>query len=354
MNELESLFSPAQQKNIEAGNFRSRPAVWVPEDRKKTGFDAIAVDISQAKTAEEVLTLAGANFRVGHTSLFSFTGNLGESMSKQIPNTEAYVTKCDSHKMMWRLNEHGKPSIPLGVVGINWTPRQPADSLGDLLEWAGEGCTPDRAYLYTDSTRLHIRYKMGETKILGDNVIAYCNVTDAYDGTMAYVLTDEIVRGICRNGLVKLVEGSRNFRRKHTKSINASRQMIQAIMGSLRAKLEDLNKLAEETVRIAISEPKWAGIVEQLIPIPEEVKEEQLRVIEEKRSLLYTAIDVPDLANFKNSGWGVLNAVADVTCHLGLSQRLGNLDTQIRKCRDLNESNPILEQALVLVRALAN
>jgi zinc-binding alcohol dehydrogenase family protein len=37
--------------------------------------------------------------------------------------------------MMWRLNAQGKPHIPLGVVGINWTPRQPADSLGDLLEW---------------------------------------------------------------------------------------------------------------------------------------------------------------------------------------------------------------------------
>jgi hypothetical protein len=352
MNELESIFSPAQQKNIEAGHFTSRPAVWVPEDRKKTGFDAIAVDISQAKSAEEVLRLAGADFRVGHTSLFSFTGNLGESLSKQIPGTEAFVTKCDSHKMMWRLNAQGKPHIPLGVVGINWTPRQPADSLGDLLEWVGVG-TPDKAYLYTDSTRLHIRYKMAETKILGDDVIAYSNVTDAYDGTMAYCLTDEIVRGVCRNGLVKLVEGSRNFRRKHTKSINASRQMIQAIMGSLRAKLQDLNNLAEETVRITVSEPRWAGIVEQLIPIPEEVKEEQLRVIEEKRSLLYTAIDMPDLANFKNSGWGVLNACADFSTHLGHCQRLGTLDTQVRKNRELNESNPLLEQALQLVRALA-
>lgn len=352
MNELESIFSPAQQKNIEAGHFTSRPAVWVPEDRKKTGFDAIAVDISQAKSAEEVLRLAGADFRVGHTILFSFTGNLGESLSKQIPGTEAFVTKCDSHKMMWRLNAQGKPHIPLGVVGINWTPRQPADSLGDLLEWVGVG-TPDKAYLYTDSTRLHIRYKMAETKILGDDVIAYSNVTDAYDGTMAYCLTDEIVRGVCRNGLVKLVEGSRNFRRKHTKSINASRQMIQAIMGSLRAKLQDLNNLAEETVRITVSEPRWAGIVEQLIPIPEEVKEEQLRVIEEKRSLLYTAIDMPDLANFKNSGWGVLNACADFSTHLGHCQRLGTLDTQVRKNRELNESNPLLEQALQLVRALA-
>ena len=208
MNELESIFSPAQQKNIEAGHFTSRPAVWVPEDRKKTGFDAIAVDISQAKSAEEVLRLAGADFRVGHTSLFSFTGNLEESLSKQIPGTEAFVTKCDSHKMMWRLNAQGKPHIPLGVVGINWTPRQPADSLGDLLEWVGVG-TPDKAYLYTDSTRLHIRYKMAETKILGDDVIAYSNVTDAYDGTMAYCLTDEIVRGVCRNGLVKLYRNDR-------------------------------------------------------------------------------------------------------------------------------------------------
>lgn len=352
MLDMNTLFSPAQQQNIQRGHFSSRPNVWTAEDRVKAGFDAIAVDISKATTAEEVLRLAGADFKVGHTHLFSFTGNLGENMSKQIPGTEAFVTKVDTHKMMWRLKD-GKPSIPLGVVGIGWTPRQPEDSLGDLLEWIQEG-TPDKAYLYTDSTRLHIRYRMADTRILGDEVIAYSNVTDSYDGSTAYCLTDEIVRGVCRNGLVKLVEGSRNFRRKHTKSINSSRQMIQAIMGSLRAKLQDLNTLAEETVRIAISEPRWQGIVEELLPIPEDVKDEQLRVIEEKRSLLYTAIDLPDLANFKNSGWGVLNAIADFTTHLGQCTRLGNMDTQVRKSRELNESNPMLEQGLVLVRALAN
>ena len=63
---------------------------------------------------------------------------------------------------------------------------------------------------------------------------------------------------------------------------------------------------------------------------------------------------LPDLANFKNSGWGVLNAIADFTTHLGNCQRLGTMDTQVRKNRELNESNPLLEQGLVLVRALAN
>jgi len=355
MNILENLFSPAQQRNIEAGNFTSRPNVWTPEDRKKTGFDVIAVDISQAKSAEEILTLAGANFKVGQTDLFSFANVEG---SKELPafrdqQERGHVYKCDSHKLMWRLNEKGKPHLPLGVVGSGWTPRQPHETLADLEVWAGEGCTPDKAYLHTDSTRLHIRYKMGETKILGDDVIAYCNATDAYDGTMAYTLTDEIVRGVCRNGLVKLVEGSRNFKRKHTKSIIHTRQMIQALMGSLRAKLEQLNNLAEETVRMHLSEKQWMGMVETLLPIPtEDIKPEQLKVIEEQRSLLYTAIDVPDLANFKNSAWGALNAVADFTSHLGTSRRLGNHDTQIRKDRALNESNPLLEQALVLVRAL--
>lgn len=354
MTDLESIFSPAQARNIEAGNFTQRPNVWTPSDRKKTGFDAIAVDISQAKTAEEILTLAGANFKVGQTDLFSFAKIEG---AKELPafadgRPAGHVYKCDSHKMMWRLSPEGKPHLPLGVVGSGWTPRQPSETLADLEVWAGEGWTPDKAYLYTDSTRIHLRFKMGSTKILGDEVLAYCNATDAYDGTMSYTLTDEIVRGVCRNGLVKLVEGSRSFRRKHTKGIIHTRAMIQALMGSLQAKLTQLNNLAEETVRITLSEPKWQGMVETLLPIPEDVKPAQLKVIEEQRSLLYTAIDVPDLANFKNSAWGALNAVADFTTHLGNSQRLGNMDTQVRKNRDLNESNPLLEQALVLVRAL--
>jgi len=354
MNSLESIFSPAQVANIQAGNFTSRPNVWTPEDRLKTGFDVIAVDISQAKTAEEVLTLAGANFKVGQTDLFSFAKLEG---SKELPafadgRPSGHVYKCESHKMMWRLNDEGKPHLPLGVVGSGWTARQPHETLADLEVWAGEGCKPDKAYLHTDSTRLHLRYKMGEVKILGDNVEAYCNVTDAYDGTMAYVLTDEIVRGVCRNGLVKLVEGSRSFRRKHTKGIVHTREMIKAVMGSLQGKLEQLNNLAEEMVRVHLSESKWQGIVETLLPLPEEVKPEQLKVIEEQRSLLYTAIEVPDLANFRNSAWGALNAVADFTTHLGTSRRLGNHDAQIRKNRELNDSNPLLEQALVLVRAL--
>lgn len=359
MNGLESIFSPAQERNIEAGNFTSRPNVWTVEDRAKTGFDVIAVDISQAKTAEEVLALAGADFKVGQTDLFSFAKVEG---SKEMPkfldkdeegnHKQGHVYKCDSHKLMWRLSPEGKPHIPLGVVGSGWTPRQPHETLADLQVWAGEGCLPDKAYLHTDSTRLHIRYKMGETKILGDEVMAYCTATDAYDGTMAYTLTDEIVRGVCRNGLVKLVEGSRNFKRKHTRGIIHTRELIKAVMGSLRAKLQGLNTLAEEMVRLTLSEDRWAGMVETLLPIPEDVKPAQLKVIEEQRSLLFTAIDVPDLANFRNSAWGALNAVADFTTHLGNSQRLGNLDNQVRKNRALNESNPMLEEALVLVRAL--
>lgn len=355
MNALENIFSPAQERNIEAGSFTSRPNVWVPENRDKVDFQRIAVDISQAKTAEEVLRLVGADFTVGQTDLFCFANVAG---SKELPEfkdalrPKGHVYKCDSHKMMWRLGEDGKAKLPLGVVGSGWTPRQPAETLADLQLWAGEGATPHRGYLFTDSTRLHIQYKMAETKILGDEVAAFCTATDAYDGSMAYSLTDEIVRSICLNGLVKLVEGSRSFRRKHTKSIVHSREMIRNIMGSLRAKLQELNNLAEEMVRVHLSESKWQGMVETLLPIPEDVKPAQLKVIEEQRSLLYTAIDVPDLANFKNSAWGALQAVADFSSHLGNCQRLGNIDNQVRKTRELNESNPLLEQALQLVRAL--
>jgi len=354
MNALENIFSPAQERNIEAGNFRERPNVWVPENRDKVDFQAIAVDISGAKSAEEVLRLVGADFKVGQTDLFSFAKVEGD---KELPafadgREKGHVYKCDSHKLMWRLNPEGKPQLPLGVVGKGWTPRQPHETLADLQLWSGEGCTPHRGYLFTDSTRLHIQYKMAETKILGDEVTAFCTATDAYDGSMAYSLTDEIVRGICKNGLVKLVEGSRSFRRKHTKSIVHSREMIRNIMGSLRAKLQELNTLAEETVRIHLSAERWAGMVETLLPIPEDVKPAQLKVIEEQRSLLYTAIDLPDLANFKNSAWGALQAVADFTTHLGNCQRLGTVDNHMRKTRDLNDSNPLLEQALVLVRGL--
>lgn len=332
-----STFSERSLANIAAGNLRSR------------SFGHAAKDLSAASTPEQALALVGADFKVGQTSLFSFCKT---SEAQVIPGTQCYATKIDSHKVMWRLDDHGKPLLPLGVVGKGWTPRQPRDAVQDLTLFAGEGATFDRGYLTSDSTRLYMRMKVAETKILGDDVAGYCTLIDGYDGGTGLALLDEIFRQVCANGMVSLVAGSRSLRRKHTKGIGFTREAVMAVMNSVRQNLAALADLANTTVNIHLTEARWQGVVATLLPFPAEATDKARQVVEEQRAVLAQLIDVPDLANFRRSGWAALNAVSDFTSHLGTSQRMGNVDNQVRKLYEVGESNPMLNQAKELILAL--
>lgn len=332
-----STFSERSLANIAAGNIRSR------------SFDHVGKDLKEATSPEQALALVGADFKVGQTALFSFCKT---SESQVIPGTECHATKIDSHKVMWRLDEHGKPQLPLGVVGKGWTPRQPRDAVADLALFAGQGAEFDRGFLTSDSTRLYMRMKVAEAKILGDDMMGYCTLIDGYDGGTGLTLMDEIFREACKNGLVQLVQGSRSLRRKHTKGIGFTREAVMALMNSVRQNLAALAELANTTVNIHLTEARWQGMVHTLLPFPAEATDKARQVVEEQRALLTRLIDVPDLANFNRSGWAALNAVSDFTSHLGTSQRMGNVDNQVRKLYEVSDSNPMLTQARELVLAL--
>ena len=314
-------------------------------------FGSLAKDISQASTLPQALALAGADYQVGKTKLYARVSTEG---SVPIPGTQTSLLEIPDARGMWRLDEDGEPRNFLGTVGTKYTPVQNEQAFEAAEVFSGQGAQFDRCYVSTDFAQVCLRMKVAEEIILGDKAVAYTTLVNTHDGTSSLLMLRGMFRFCCNNewaGLLKKSE--QTVRQRHTVSANNLVDRVRLIMCDLRASLMEAKTLAEQTVNIHLGEARWQGIVETLLPITEEMTLRQRTVVDEQRSQLHRAWRAEDLNNFRHSGWGALQAVADFSSHLGDSARMSsNPDTIVKNLLERTQQQPLLAQARDLVLAL--
>src|SRR5690606_11965503 len=117
------------------------------------------------------------------------------------------------------------------------------------------------------------------------------------------------VRVVCQNTLnLALQTASRSWSARHCTNIH---ERLHEAKRTLQITTKYYNQLSIEAEILANQKVDYEEMVEKLFPMPEVVTDRQKANIEEKRAQILQITQTENLKQFRNTGWGFLNAVAE-------------------------------------------
>lgn len=254
--------------------------------------------VKEAPTSEDAIRLARIDWTVEQKPIFLEDGT-------QIEGSWANVRSSD-----------GKP---LGVVGSRYQIVQNADAFAFTDALLGEGVKYETAGSLKDGKVIWLLARMPETiNILGDEVAPYLVFTNTHDGTGSVKVTMTNVRICCANTLNMAIRGAKRvWSARHTGSINNKLDEAMTTLQFAHQYIEETKNTFEQLNKVKISDFKLYKIVNNIIPITDDMTDRQKTNQQTIRDdILYRYKKAPDLSVMDKTGARLVHAVADTTSHM--------------------------------------
>ncbi len=281
--------------------------------------------VHEAVTSREALTLAGLDWEVRQEPIIYKGQNSGYFMN--IRSTDDKV---------------------LGVVGSRYKPVQNVDAFDFVDGLIGEGVTYETAGSLNSGKRIWLLAKMPDVRILDEVVEPFMCLTNSHDGFSSLKVCMTPVRVVCQNTInLALRSAKRSWNGRHTGSLESKMAAAKETLGLAREYMSSLSKTAEELYKIKVSPKDFSILQEKLFPITEDMtkrKEESQILLREQ---LKYAWEIDDLGNIRGTGWGFINAVADMSTHKPPARKTANY--QENAFMYVIDAPVILDQAMKLI-----
>jgi len=158
---------------------------------------------------------------------------------------------------------------------------------------------------------------LGEMNILGDKFVPYLVFRNSFNGRYPLQMAITPLRIVCQNQLNWAFKNAENMVMiRHSSKAVARLEEAHRIMLSTNDYLKELNKQAEKYANIKLTNNDIDSIIAELFPIKEDMTDRQKRTLEDRISAFRRALLQDDLANFKNTGWGLIQSYADALTHM--------------------------------------
>lgn len=270
-------------------NYNDRTGRFVP-------WHGLGTPVEDSPTSKDAIICAGLDWEVApHQMLDSVTRNI-------IPNYFANVRTSDNKV--------------LGVVGSRYKIIQNQEAFDFTDSLIGKEVTYETAGSLNGGKTIWLLAKMNSVKILGDDVVPYLCFTNTHDGTGSIKVCMTPTRVVCNNTLnLAINSATRMWSTRHLGNLSA--KMIEAAhtLEFAGAYMEGLNKEAERLANISISDSELDGILTKVFPITGNASKRQADTMQRVRTRVLTAYDEQDISQFRGTGWGVVNAMADYVSH---------------------------------------
>jgi phage/plasmid-like protein (TIGR03299 family) len=201
----------------------------------------------------------------------------------------------------------------LGIVGNQYKVIQNVDAFAfvdDIIGQQDHPCVYETAGSLWNGRRIFLLVKLPETEILGDKVENFLFFSNAHDGSSGLMCGISPVRIVCNNTLhLAVKQARRTWYAKHTSGWDSRKQDAIQSLGYAVSYLEAASGVAEQMAGIKLDVRKF---LDELFPLPAgatKITKEHNQVV--KFEVLSLHNRKPDLANFRGTGWGAYNAVAD-------------------------------------------
>ena len=253
--------------------------------------------LQEAPNSSEALIAAGLNWHVVPKEI-SLLGD-----DKAIPNAVANVRDSD-----------GKV---FGVVTSRYQIVQNDEAFAFTDTLLGGGVRYETAGSLFGGKKVWLLAKISDTKILGDNVEQYLCFTNTHDGTGSVRVMVTPVRVVCNNTLNLAVrEAKRAWSVRHVGDINAKIKAAQEALGMANSYMQKLAEDAERYADIKIDYEQTRHYLKSIFGDPDKAKSEREKNCIANSFFQYEiAYHSPDIKQFRGTGWGAINAMADMVDH---------------------------------------
>lgn len=261
---------------------------------RETPWHGLGTRVEEAPTSADALRLAGLDWTVDQRPVYA------EGM--EIKGYKANIRSSDNSC--------------LGIVSDRYKVVQNADAFAFTDELIGGEVHYETAGSLNDGKKIWLLARLPETEICGDATEPYLCFSNTHDGSGAVRVCMTPVRVVCNNTLNLALNGAtRSWSIRHMGNIDAN---MNEARSCLRMANRYMGTLAEEADHLAnktITDARLREILEELFPKNDDMTERQKKNIQTLRDEYMVCYFAPDIAKFRGTAWGAINAMSDMVTH---------------------------------------
>lgn len=266
---------------------------------REVPWHALGKIIQDAITSESAIKEAGLDWEVTQIPLYYMH-------NQELNEAENYVA-----------NIRSDTGAALGVVTNKYRVVQNSEAFAFTDMLLGYDVYYETAGALNGGKMVWLLAKMPSIYMVGDVVDPYLVFTNAHDGKAAIRAAITPIRVVCNNTLnLALSKASRSWSVRHMGDIKSKMHEAQNTLGLANQYMLNLGKTADELVLQKINKTYIDKTVEFLFPIDDDDTKRRKHNQEEAREdIVWRLENAPDLANFRDTKWGLINAITDSNAH---------------------------------------
>lgn len=258
-------------------------------------WHGLGVEVAEAPTSADALRLAGLDWEVQQKNIQVCGGSKIENYKANVRSTDGAV---------------------LGVVSDSYKIVQNADAFSFTDELIGGDVRYETAGSLRGGKKIWLLAKMPERKIAGDAVEPYLCFSNTHDGTGAIRVCMTPIRVVCNNTLnLALNTAKRQWSARHTGNIEQKMQEARMCLQLADAYMDGLGDYADKLANKTINDEELDKILNEMFPVEENDSERKKTMAKKAKDEFMVCYWRPDIAQFLNTAWGVVNAMSDMVSH---------------------------------------
>lgn len=296
-------------------------------------WHGLGTKVDEAPTSAEALELAGLNWKVEQTPVYTADGTL-------IPNYKA--------------NRRNTDKSVLGIVTDRYQIVQNDEAFEFTDSIVGE--TENGVVKYETAGSLNhgkkiwLLAKMPTQKVLDDEVEPYMCFTNSHDGSGAIRICMTPIRVVCQNTLnMALSQAKRSWSTKHVGDIEAKLEEAKMCLELADEYMYNLGIEAEKLANTTLRREQIDEILNEMFPVDDLTSERKKSNIQQIKDEFYISYFMPDIEKFRETAWGAINAMSDCVTHT--APKRNTTDFYKNRWGKIMEGHPMIDQFVDLVRA---
>lgn len=293
-------------------------------------WHGLGTPVAEALTSQEALEAAGLNWEVESKPIFTDAG-------VQIPGYCANTRNTDNKV--------------LGIVTDRYKIVQNSEAFSFTDALLGEGTRYDTAGSLRGGKQIWLLAKMPTTKVLGDDVDPFICFSNSHDGFGSIRVCMTPIRVVCNNTLnIALSTAKRAWSAKHIGDINSKLDEARRTLELANTYMEELADTADKLANTTVSDEKFNQIVDSLVTVPDDATDRMKKNADDLKVKFAMCYFAPDIAKFKNTAWGVINAASDFATHVRSGQSKGKFSET--NWASVMNGNMIIDNIMTQVSAI--
>lgn len=216
----------------------------------------------------------------------------------------------------YKANVRSSDGKVLGVVSDRYKIVQNVDAFSFTDNLIGGDVHYETAGSLCGGCKIWLLAKLPDSEICGDKTETYMCFSNTHDGSGAVRVCMTPVRVVCNNTLnLALSSAQRAWSVRHVGDINTKLAEARQCLDMANKYMDELAIRADQMANTTVTDERLAKILDELFPAKEDMSDLQKRHVQEMKDGYMVCMMAPDLAQFRNTAWGAVNAMSDFVTH---------------------------------------